>query len=167
MGYFSLYGNGNIRIEISCGNLLYRLRQSFNISCRLPLQKKKAERKKNDAQKYKKQDAYHTGKSKALYHGMIISHLIKIAGIGTDVKNQKTFHYTRKNSRHSHMEKNLHHIPSTEMVRCSFLIHLTHSYFSILYPTPQTVVIILSSLWSSFIFPRSLRICTITVLLAS
>ena len=76
---------------------------------------------------------------------MIISHLIQVIGIRTDIKNKKTLHHAGKNGGHSHMEQDLHHISSSEMVRHSFLIHRKHSYFSILYPTPQTVVIILSS----------------------
>ena len=112
-----LTGNRNIRVKITCGNLFYRLCQGFYVPCRSSLQKQKAESEKNNSQKYKEQNADHSGKGKALHHGMVIPHLIKIARVGTDVKNQKTLRYTCKNSRHPHMEKNLHHITSSEMVR--------------------------------------------------
>ena len=132
MRNLSLTGNRNIRVKITCGNLFYRLCQGFYVPCRSSLQKQKTKGEKNNSQKYKEQNADHSGKGETLYHGMVIPHLIKIARVGADVENQKTFHYTRKNSRHPHMEKNLHHISSTEMVRRSFLIHLKRSYFSIL-----------------------------------
>ena len=85
MRQLSFSGNGNIRMKIPGGNLLYALCQSFNISCGFSLQKEENDGKNQNSHQYKKQNTDGADKGKALYKGVVISYLHQIIGVGTDI----------------------------------------------------------------------------------
>ena len=85
MRQLSFSGNGNIRMKISGGNLLYALSQGLNISCGFSLQNEENDGKNQNSHQHKKQNTDGADKGKALYKGVVISDLHQIIGIRSDV----------------------------------------------------------------------------------